>query len=60
MDTNTKAVKPAAQVDGPCCGNSEGEVRQPRTPAEPITEQQPMEPTGAPKGMSKGCCCGGG
>lgn len=60
MDTNTKGVKPAALVDGSCCGNSEGEVRSLRTHAEPITEQQPMESTGAPKGKSKGCCCGGG
>ena len=60
MDTNTKAVNPAAQVDSPCCGNSEGKVRLPRTHAEPITEQQPMEPTGARKDKSKGCCCGGG
>lgn len=60
MDTNTKPGNPAAQVDGPCCGNSEGEVRPPRPPAESFPEQQPMEPAGARKGKSKGCCCGGG
>ena len=60
MDTKTKAVNPAAQVEGPCCGNSEGKVRPARTPAESIAEQQPKEPTGAPKGKSNGCCCGGG
>jgi hypothetical protein len=64
MNTTTKAANPAAGGEAPCCGNgahsADGEVQPPRTSAEPVTEQQPMEQTGPRKGKSKGCCCGGG
>jgi hypothetical protein len=64
MDRNTKAVSSAAGGEAPCCGKSarsaDEKVQPPRTSAEPVTEQQPMEQTGSRKGKSKGCCCGGG
>lgn len=64
MDRNTKAESSAAGGEASCCGksarNPDREVQLPRTSAEPVTEQQAMEPTGPRKGESKGCCCGGG
>ena len=64
MDRNTKTASSTADGEASRCGNSARsalrEVQPPRTSAAPVTEQQPMESTGARKGKSKGCCCGGG
>ena len=64
MDSDTKIESSAARGEASCCGNSarnpDEKVQPPRTTAEAVTEQQPMEQTGSRKGKSKGCCCGGG
>ncbi len=64
MDRNTRTESSAVGGEAPCCGSSargaDRDVQPPRTSAEPVTKQQPMEQTGPRKVKSKGCCCGGG
>ena len=64
MDSDTKNQSSAAGGEASCCGNSarnpDEKVQPPRTSAESVTEQPPMEQTEPRKGKSKGCCCSGG